>query len=103
MSKKEYQQRYRERNREKLRADQREYAEQLKHKAISLLGGKCAMCGFSDIRALQIDHIKSVGNKAPRGVPVYREIVKGKTENRQVLCANCNWIKRYENKEYRAG
>lgn len=73
--------------------------------AISLLGGVCKRCGFSDPRALQIDHIKGGGNrefKAKGNYFVYLKIVKNfnvEKNNYQVLCANCNWIKRYENKE----
>ena len=78
-------------------------------KAISLLGGKCKKCGFPDIRALQIDHINGGGNIESKKFGSYHMYLKIKksinTEkyNYQVLCANCNWIKRYENKETRNG
>jgi hypothetical protein len=73
------------------------------------LGAKCVKCGFSDLRALQIDHIAGGGAQ---------ELLRGSTQNRrhyykkvlesiaakenkyQLLCANCNWIKRWENKEF---
>lgn len=80
----------------------------LKVDAIDILGGKCARCGFSDIRALQIDHINGDGaEKRKQGENSYTQrkfIVEhpkdAKTEY-QVLCANCNWIKRFENGETR--
>lgn len=70
------------------------------------LGNKCSNCGFSDHRALQIDH-KNGGGTAERKKlgqsGVYLRIVNGDTEGYQILCANCNWIKRYENNECKAG
>lgn len=69
---------------------------------LGLLGCKCKICGFSDYRALQIDHVdgggckeKRVGNKNKY---YYNELLKG-SKKYQLLCANCNWIKRFENNE----
>lgn len=76
---------------------------------LELLGGKCKKCGFSDIRALQLDHINGGGNKEYKKLgnyAVYRRIIKNFSFEKlhyQILCANCNWIKRYENKEIRNG
>lgn len=75
-----------------------------KEAALDLLGGKCVRCYFSDKRALQFDHINGDGyltNKS-RNAAHYKHIFKSVTnkENRfQILCANCNWIKRFENNE----
>jgi len=72
---------------------------------VDLLGGKCARCGFSDYRALQIDHKNGGGRKETlvRGnIQMYLRYLKSPEEAKlhlQVLCANCNWIKRVENKE----
>ena len=75
---------------------------------IKYLGKKCVKCGFKDIRALQLDHIKGGGNqevKMRKGmVRVYRYYAEHLDEvdsHLQVLCANCNWIKRYVKKEVR--
>ena len=38
----------------------RAYVASLRKKIIDALGGCCARCGYSDIRALQIDHINGV-------------------------------------------
>lgn len=73
-----------------------------KQEVIDLLGGKCAKCGFTDIRALQIDHINGNGCQESRKIGYYgirNRILAGQTKEYQVLCANCNWIKRYENDE----
>lgn len=69
------------------------------------LGGKCVRCGFSDIRALQIDHIHGGGrNEIQRmGWPAYYKKVLDASEGYQLLCANCNWIKRSERKESAKG
>ena len=77
-------------------------------KCIEILGGKCSKCGFSDIRALQIDHVNGGGQKEIKKIgsyKMYQNIIENEDvrKNYQILCANCNWIKRYENKENRNG
>ena len=72
---------------------------------IEILGKKCVSCGFSDIRALQIDHINGNGlTDFKNGNYVrYRYYVKNPEiakHNLQILCANCNWIKKYEKSEH---
>lgn len=80
----------------------KKYIKNLKEKAYTILGGKCVKCGFSDQRALQIDHINGGGNKErDSGISTnqyYVRIIHGSTDY-QLLCANCNWIKRIENNE----
>lgn len=73
---------------------------------IKLLGNKCVKCGFDDWRALQIDHIHGGGNKERKKRKhmdsYYKSIiesVKRGEKKYQLLCANCNWIKKYENSE----
>lgn len=71
-----------------------------RQKVLELIGGAvCKKCGFDDWRALQIDH-KNGGGRHDR-VPTYLILkrVKADPKKYQVLCANCNWIKRYKNKE----
>jgi hypothetical protein len=71
-------------------------------KAIQKLGGKCITCGFNDIRALQIDHVKGGGVREHRKLganAVYRLVLLDTKGLFQCLCANCNWIKRRENNE----
>uniref|UniRef100_A0A6H1ZII1 Uncharacterized protein n=1 Tax=viral metagenome TaxID=1070528 RepID=A0A6H1ZII1_9ZZZZ len=69
-------------------------------------GGKvaCVSCGFSDIRALSIDHVngngcehrKEVGN----GIHLYNWLVKNNyPEGYQTFCMNCQFIKRVVEKE----
>lgn len=74
---------------------------------LNLLGNKCSRCGYdSDIRALQIDHVNGGGRDDRREhggsmyIRIYEQLKDGSKEY-QVLCANCNWIKRMENKEHK--
>ena len=73
-----------------------------RHMAIDKMGGICNNCGFNNRRALQIDHIHGGGVAEYRKLgnhKIYRNIALRSTEGYQVLCANCNWIKRAINKE----
>lgn len=73
--------------------------------ALELLGGKCVKCGINDWRVLQVDHINGGGNreylKTGYGARFHRKLIDGilHREDYQLLCANCNWIKRYEENE----
>lgn len=67
-----------------------------------LLGNKCIICGFSDIRALEFDHIDHTGyldrkihhgSEWGRYYALYPEEAKQKL---QILCCNCNRIKKIE-------
>lgn len=67
-------------------------------------GCKCAVCGFSDIRALTIDHIDNNGAAHRReigeltGHRFYLWLRRnGHPVGFQVLCANCQFIKHYGN------
>lgn len=72
---------------------------------IEKYGGVCARCGFSDIRALCIDHVNGGGNTerrtGDRGPSFILRLVREPiSPNYQILCANCNYIKAHENKEW---
>ncbi len=76
---------------------------------MDILGGKkCKQCGFTDNRALHIDHIKGGGCREYKpqhgynSMRMYVFYVKHPEQAKkklQVLCANCNSIKRYTNGE----
>jgi len=83
----------------------------LRIEVIQLLGGKCANPyniehgGFmNDTRCLQIDHIYGGGNKeakelGSRGI-LYKVLKDSNHKLKyQLLCANCNWIKKVINNE----
>lgn len=66
---------------------------------INILGGKCVMCGFDNIIALELDHINGDGKLDRKtfgryGTLRYYYNNQDKLkENIQVLCANCHRIK----------
>ena len=73
--------------------------------ALAALGNKCVHCGFTDLRAMQIDHINGGGRKerfdvfgtSPR--KLYKAVINDDGNKYQLLCANCNQIKRIEKGE----
>lgn len=87
----------------------------IRREVLELIGnGRCAKCGFEDWRALHLDHINGGGNRdRVRGLPMavglglwkFRALILSDLAvaraKYQVLCANCNWIKRHEAKECR--
>lgn len=95
-----------------------EKRKQIRSEIVKKLGGKCVNCGFDDPKALQIDHVNRNKIFIRTGMSPHRdefgrlvtsnvstlkktlnEIIAGSKEY-QILCANCNWIKRFDNKEW---
>jgi hypothetical protein len=87
----------------------------LRKLVIDKLGGKCSnpFCGWIneddskgciDVRCLQIDHKRGDGVKDRKACGTtstfLRKVLKDNNDSYQLLCSNCNWIKRVENKEY---
>jgi hypothetical protein len=104
MERKEYQRRNSKKRREQIRKE-----------IFRLLGNKCSnpncyvLGGCTDPRCLQIDHIKRITSGPGKTTGrisgperyykfILRQILLGSNDY-QLLCANCNWIKRYENNE----
>ena len=85
--------------------NQKEYVKRRREILIHALGGKCVECAFDDIRALQVDHINGGGSRErKKGEVSDTKILESflKKENKyQLLCANCNWIKRFKNGEHK--
>jgi len=97
-----------ERGQRIIAAAYRRHNHKLQLNLMNLLGDLCVKCGESRIEALQIDHINGGGVRERR-----KEFSSNNTrirfylrnpitaQNRlQLLCANCNWIKRDELQEY---
>lgn len=90
---------------------QREYGkktrETLRAKVLEILGNKCVRCGFSDIRALQFDHINGDGyidnHRSRKGagkiLREYRDNPELTKKRLQILCANCNQVKKHMKNE----
>jgi len=94
---------YNSMHRTKIRSWSRDYNKRVRKKILSFFGDKCKKCGFSDPRALQLDHVNGGGSAYSKifgngNTSRYRDI-KLHPEKYQLLCANCNWIKREENRE----
>lgn len=103
---KAYQREWTKKNPEKNAKSTREYNARSRKALVDLLGGKCVRCGFNDPRALQVDHVNGGGTKdikemtGMKNIEITRRVLSGSKEY-QLLCANCNWIKRVENNETR--
>lgn len=78
----------------------------MRNALIAALGGECAECGYNkNIRGLVVDHRhgdghidrKRIGGKIAR---YYASRLDEAREKLQVLCATCNQIKAYENREH---
>ena len=111
---KEQRREYRRKNRDKIRGQQRAWYQRKKGNRINLKyitfahygGGRaaCIHCGFSDLRALTLDHIVPIGQQKRRitGVLFYRKLEReGFPEGYQTLCANCQMIKMFEGNEWK--
>ena len=84
----------------------RGYEKERRAQIYNILGRKCVQCGFLDERALQVDHINGGGSKERKlykGNGAYGLVraIKEQPLAFQILCANCNWIKRAVNGENR--
>lgn len=79
---------------------QKKYRSKVRDEAIIHYGGKCAKCGIDDFRILQIDHIKDDGYKHRKEIKTWQFPMWLKKHDYpkgyQILCCNCNWLKRYE-------
>jgi hypothetical protein len=78
------------------------------------LGGRCASptCGWvnedgtkgcTDFRILQFDHVEGGGTKDRKTFSfekLCKDVITDVTGKYQLLCANCNWIKAFEKREF---
>ncbi len=80
------------------------YAAKLRMAALAVLGGRCR-CGETDTIVLCIDHARGGGRRDRSALggsaAMYRDVPVNPTKY-QILCHNCNWLKRHENKEWGA-
>ncbi len=72
---------------------------------MAALGGTCRTCGFAEPDALHVDHVNGDGAEERRSLPNLhpRTLLRLVTESPsryQLLCGNCNCIKREENGEH---
>ncbi len=83
----------------------RENRIKIRAEMISVYGGKCSRCGIDNPVVLDIDHKDNNGcadrKKGMWGWRLYRWLKKNNypTDNFQLLCRNCNWIKHMETRK----
>lgn len=87
-----------------------EYRAQMKLEVLKHYGNgicACVKCGFTDIRALSIDHLNGNGvqHRQTLGICGGRQFYVWLKKNElpegyQTLCMNCQYIKRSQQKEY---
>lgn len=86
-------------DREKKRAWDRAFAARTRLEVIELLGGRCANCGLTDARVLEISHKNDDGNWRSRskwgqgfGRADHRKMLSGKMpiDDLELLCSNCH-------------
>lgn len=78
-----------------------------RQRLFDIVGRACVKCGNDDIRILQFDHINGGGNKEQKhhksNLLMYIYYYKHPEEAKQkiqVMCPNCNALKRVELKEF---
>ena len=85
-----------------------DYRQRLRVRLLTIYGnGKCACvkCGFTDIRALSVDHIDGGGeqerHRYGKSGNAFYELLKKHNfpKGYQTLCMNCQFIKMHEEKE----
>lgn len=84
--------------------ERRLWIRNLRNMAMLKLGDKCSRCGIRDKRVLQFNHINGGGSKEHQVAGVirerrnifYQDIIEGKRNDINLLCANCNQIYEYE-------
>jgi len=88
---------------ESFAAYQKHLRDTYREKAIEALGCKCAHCGMTDIRILEIDHKNGDGNldrkKSRNSIAYYKAIIEDAGQRFQLLCPNCHALKTFEKKE----
>jgi hypothetical protein len=108
----EYFRQYFKDHREKYLSQTKKYYRRLKMEVLLHYGkGKaaCVRCGFSDARALSIDHMNGRGrehreNVVGHGTNIYQWLrTNGFPKGFQTLCMNCQFIKRVEQNEVPPG
>ena len=97
-------QKYYRNNPEKRKKFSRDYDRKFREAIFDILGRICFKCKFEDMRALQVDHINGGGRKQKKIIKgnrnkfILQDLISNPNKY-QILCANCNWIKKEMNSE----
>jgi hypothetical protein len=86
-------------------SDRADSYRRLRLRAVAHLGSRCKQCGYAaDNRALVIDHVNGDGGVERKSGTVHRAALnaalKATPGRYQLLCANCNVIKRFDRREH---
>ncbi len=104
-----YFQKYYQKNKEEMKSRHRKWYLKLRIEMLTYYGNNklaCIWCGFTDIRALTIDHIygrrKEGHKRSISGCTLYSYLKRNNfPSGYQTLCANCQSIKKVKNNECR--
>lgn len=95
-----YQKAWQAKNKERVNAYKRDYCSRIRQQILDFYGRVCASCSHDDERVLQVDHVFNDGAEERRRfgkrIPALWKRIQANPERYQLLCANCNWLKRYE-------
>lgn len=85
---------------EKYAAQSRKAKRRLRERLLEMYGARCSLCGFSDARALTLDHVRNNGAEerrelGERGVYL-RALDGGNSDDYRIICMNCQFICRHE-------
>lgn len=96
--KREQQAKARKENPNRCREIARNATERIRSSLFEIYGDRCKLCGFSDKRALSLDHINNDGaaERSKLGIRgSYRKAIRDVDHSRyRTLCMNCQWITR---------
>ena len=90
---------YRAANPAKFAAQSRQSKRRLRLRVLECYGSTCTICGFSDERALTLDHILNNGAEERQALGergVYRRALAPENHHEyRMLCMNCQFIERH--------
>lgn len=93
---------YRSENPEKYAAQSRKAKAKERESLFEMYGHCCVICGFTDKRALTLDHKLNNGNDERRRLGERGVYMRARKEylpkEYQIICMNCQFIKRVEDK-----
>jgi len=91
---------YRLENPEKYKKQSRASQQKLRDKIFETFGHCCAICGFSDKRALSLDHVFNNGAEERRLLSIrviYRRSLLPENQHQyRMLCMNCQFVERHK-------
>jgi len=82
---------------------EKDYRDRKRTEINAKLGNQCARCGFTNPLALCIDHVNGggVAERTSMSQKTFlNKVLNDTTGMYQLLCANCNLIKRHERDEF---